>query len=249
MRNFGTGTLFATALTDAQGNALAVPVDVQFGTLQDVSIDWSFEEKLLYGAKQFPVEAGRGKGKVGIKAKYADINSTVYSALFFGSAVSAGTIDATSFATTVPASSPYTVTVSPPGSGTYSADLGVTYPDGTALTRVASTPSTGQYSLSGAVYTFAAADTGVAIVINYRYTQTTGRKQFTVGNLLMGTMPTFSLTLDGQYGGKGATYIFPKCTASKLALPLKNDDWTIQEMDISALADANDYVMTVSLND
>lgn len=249
MRNFGTGILFATALTDAQGNALTTPVEVQFGTLQDVSLDFSFEEKLLYGAKQFPVGMGRGKGKATAKAKFADIFSSIYGSIFFGASVTTGTTDAVQYATSVPATTPYTVTVTPPSSGTFGADLGVSYADGTPLQLVASGPTQGQYSVSGAVYTFAAADASAAVVISYKYTLATGRKTVQVTNQMMGYAPTFSMTLDGSYGGKGATYIFPNCSSSKLSLPMKNDDYTIQEMDISILADSSGNVMTVSMND
>ena len=63
---FGAGVLYATQLTDASGNALAANVTspVKFGVLQEVSLDVSFDTKMLYGNQQFPIAVGRGKGKV-----------------------------------------------------------------------------------------------------------------------------------------------------------------------------------------
>jgi hypothetical protein len=71
--------------------------------------------------------------------------------------------------TLVPFSGPYTITVD--NSTNYLTDQGVTYsPSGTALTKIGSgTPTVGQYKQSGAVYTFAAADAGAAIIISYTY--------------------------------------------------------------------------------
>ena len=70
----------------------------------------------------------------------------------------------------VPVSSgPYTVAVKAPN-GNWAVDQGVTYAvSGTALTPVTGTPSTGQYSVSGGTYTFAAGDTGLAVLISYSY--------------------------------------------------------------------------------
>jgi hypothetical protein len=47
MNIFGSGNLWGTPLQDASGNALANPSPVLFGTLQEVSIDISFDTKML----------------------------------------------------------------------------------------------------------------------------------------------------------------------------------------------------------
>ncbi len=51
---FGSGVLIATP-----SGANATPV--QFGTLQDVSIDISFSSKQLFGQYQFPIALARGE--------------------------------------------------------------------------------------------------------------------------------------------------------------------------------------------
>src|SRR5882672_3704584 len=82
--NFGAGFLFGTPLTNAQGTAIATPSPVQFGILQEVTVDEDFEMKKLYGAGQFPVAVGRGKGSVSIKAKAANFSAELYNTFFYG---------------------------------------------------------------------------------------------------------------------------------------------------------------------
>ena len=53
-QKFGVGVLIATTLTDATGVALAVPQPYRLGILQDISTDFSFDHKPLYGANQLP---------------------------------------------------------------------------------------------------------------------------------------------------------------------------------------------------
>ena len=77
--SFGSGVLFGTS------NVNAVPTPVRFGGLQDVSIDFAFTTKPLYGQYQFPIAIGRGTAKVTGKAKWAQINAQAYNDLFFGS--------------------------------------------------------------------------------------------------------------------------------------------------------------------
>lgn len=73
-------------------------------------------------------------------------------------------------AATVPAGSPFTVTALA-ALGAFTSDIGVTKAsDGTVLTKVASAPATGQYSVdAGGVYTFAAADANLAVLLSYAY--------------------------------------------------------------------------------
>ena len=84
MITFGAGKLIATPTTDATGAAVANPTPVAVAVLQDVSVDFDFETKTLYGNMQFPVAVGRGKGKVGWKAKSGDFNGALLGSLYFG---------------------------------------------------------------------------------------------------------------------------------------------------------------------
>src|ERR1700692_452104 len=86
------------------------------------------------------------------------------SILFPGFQVINAQVTPTSTSTTVPANTPYVVSVST--SPTF-VDNGVVYGAGGSLTRVTSSPSLGQYSVAGGTYTFSAADASAAVVINW----------------------------------------------------------------------------------
>lgn len=239
---FGSGILYGVQTQDATGAAVANATPVQFGTLQDISGDISFEEKMLYGSYQFPVAVGRGKGKLGFKAKFASLNGAVIGDLLFGTGSVAGIKDiVNNFAATIP-TTPFTVTAAPPSSGTYSNDLGViNATTGVALKKVASAPVTGQYSVNIAtgVYTFAAADTGGSVLLNYEYTATsTTAKSNTIVNQLTGYAPFFKAALSLHYGGKAFNLVLNQCMSNKLSLPFKNDDFAVPDFDFSAFADA-----------
>jgi hypothetical protein len=243
---FGAGILWGTALLDASGNAIANPSPVQFGELQDVSLDISFDTKMLHGQNQFPVAIGRGKGKISGKSKFARLNGRILNDLFFGQTLSNGILsdvyDTTGAA--IP-TTPFTITPTVPSSGTWSADLGVRNANGVPMTRVASGPTTGQYSVSAGVYTFAAADTGLTVFISYQYTATsTSAKKSTVVNLPMGYAPSFKCDLYMPYQGKSLICSLPNCIGSKLQLATKLDDFFIPEFDFEGFADSSGNVMT-----
>ncbi len=244
---FGAGKLIATPTTDAAGNTIAVPTPVSVAVLQDVSVDLDYETKTLHGAQQFALAVARGKAKISWKAKTGDFDSAALGSLLLGAQASASRKAAVvDFASAVPASSPYTVTIAAPDSGTFAADLGVTdVLTGKPLTRVATAPATGQYSVSaGGVYTFASADTGKAILVSYEYAVASSNtsKLFTISNNLMGYTPTFSALFYNEYMGKKLVMKLNACVLGKQSLPFKNDDFTVGDMSADAFADASGSV-------
>lgn len=236
-QKFGVGILIAVSRTDALGVALAVPQAYRLGILQDVSTDFSFESKPLYGAGQLPVDQGRGKAKLAFSAKTADINATALAALHFGTAPVVGVkLPLLDWSATIP-STPFQVTPTIPGSGTWVADLGVTDAAGNNFTRVASAPATGQYSVSAGVYTFAAADTGKAVLISSEYTAATGGIVVPMTNQLMGYSPSFSVILYNDSKGSKFGLKLTNCQSDKLSLPFKNEDFVIADFGFQALDD------------
>lgn len=248
---FGSGVLWGTPTQDASGNLITNPSPVQFGTMQDVSIDISFDTKALYGNLQFPVAQGRGKGKISGKAKLGQMNGALINSLFFGQTLSSGIVnDVYDTTGTVIPTSPFTITPTVPNSGTWSQDLGVRDANGLPMTRVASGPTTGQYSVAAGVYTFASADTGNTVFINYQYTATsTTAVKSDVMNLQMGYAPTFRVDLSNPYAGKFMTMTLYNAISSKLTLATKQDDFMIPEFDFEAFASSNGKVMSYSLSD
>ena len=240
MINFGSGKIIAVPTNLADGTAIANPTPVILGTLQEVSLDLSVEMKSLYGSKRYPLAIGQGKGKTEIKAKYAEIDGGVLGSLFFGKAAAAGIKAAVfDFATTIPGT-PYQVTIAPPNSGTFVADLGVIFSaSGVQLTRVASAPATGQYSVSSAgVYTFAAADTTLGVKISYEYSAASGGSVWTMTNEQMGYNPSFTLLLQNAYDGKTMVCKLNRAVSGKLSVPLKNDDFAIYDFEAEAFANS-----------
>jgi hypothetical protein len=242
---FGAGSLWGTPLLDSTGAAIANPTPVKFGVLQEITLDIEFSQKALYGGNQFPVAIGRGQGKVTGAAKNAQINGLLWGSLLFGQAVQAG-IQAVLQDTTgaaIPAS-PFTITPTPPSSGVWLADLGVINASGNPMTRVASAPTTGQYSVAAGVYTFAAADTGLTVFINYRYTatSTTANKQ-TVLSQPMGYSPSFAVDLLMVYQGQNLAVHLYNATSAKLALQTKVEDFLIPQFDFECFADTQNRVL------
>lgn len=248
---FGSGILVGTAVTDASGAAITAPTPVQFGALQDASVDFSFDIKELFGQYQFPIAVGRGKGKISGKAKVAQVNGIMINSLLFGQTLTSGTlaevIDTVGVA--IPAT-PFQITPTVPGSGTWSVDLGVLDANSKPMTKVVSGPVTGQYSVAAGVYTFAAADTGQIVRISYQYTATsTLAKKITVSNVLMGYAPTFRADLMIPYAGKQFVVTLPSCISSKFSMATKLDDFNIPEFDWSSFADAAGNVAYIGLSE
>lgn len=248
---FGTGNVYGVPLTDANGNPISNPTPVKFGTLQNVSMDISFENKPLYGQGQFPVAVGRGKGKIACKAAFATLNGAMLNNLFFGQTLTTGIIGIVNDVTgTAIPTTPYTITPTPPFSGTFSLDLGVTDQNGVPMTRVASAPTTGQYSLAAGVYTFAAADVAKIVFISYEYTATsTTAPKGTVNNLLMGYAPSFRCEVSFPYDGKQLVVTQYKCISSKLTLASKQDDFILPEFDWDVFANGANQVLTYAITD
>jgi len=234
---FGAGALWGER-TDVTGSGIGPR---QFGVLQDIAIDFDWTAKELYGQYQFPVAIGRGQGKITGKAKFAQILGLLYSDIFFGQTAALGQFGIAEYeADTVPATAPFQITVS--NAATYNDDLGVTYAaSGLRFNRVTTPSAAGQYSvnLATGVYTFSSADEGQALLISYTYNLTTSGSKLTITNQLMGILPTFKATFYTTYQGKGTALRLNACAASKLSLPTKLDDWTIEEMDFMAFADAS----------
>ena len=137
---------------------------------------------------------------------------------------------------------------------TFVADLGCIYvATGMPLKRVAAAPATGQYAVnvSTGVYTFASADAGLSVLVNFQYTNTASANQqkMTVNNLPMGYAPTCKFDLSVTYLGKITTFSFPMAIPQKMALAFKNEDFAIPEFDLQAFDPGNGQVLTWSTSE
>ena len=157
MYQFGVGALFAKF---PDGSS------VEFGTLQDCNVDFSFDKKELYGRNQFPVKIARAKGKVDCKATYADIKAEALNIVLNGSISNGELKVAEPFNVTVP--NTLEVPIDLPTGAALNQVLKVYNVSGTTkvpMTEVASTPT-----VAGTYYV----DDGNAAVAGTRtYTVTT----------------------------------------------------------------------------
>lgn len=252
---FGPGICWATQLTTAAGVAIVNPPPILIAGMQDVAIDMSAEVKELYGTNSFAIAIGRGKQKMGFKIKNAQVHGALWNAMYFGQTITnsvyTGYLD--NVGTVIP-TTPFQVTpvvtyvanlvgTTP----TFGFDLGVRDVNNIPLARVASAPATRQYSLSGGVYTFAAADVGITYYFSFNYTATSAlATKLAIANLPMGYAPTFQLDLIIPYQGNTLSATFPNCMTTKLGVATKLDDFTYPELDISAFAPGSAGVGTLS---
>jgi hypothetical protein len=237
---FGTGNLYAIGTG-------ANPTPIQFGALQDVSIDVQFSNKELYGQNIFALAVGRAQGKVTGKAKFAQVNGLLYNSIFFGGTLSTGQTKLVNGEAGTVATAAITVA----NSATFVQDFGVVYTStGLPLTRVASAPTIGQYSgpVAG-VYTFNASDNAAAMLISYSYTVAATGTSLVLNNQLQGVAPTIQIAFNTLYNGKNALITLPSCISTKLMMPSKMADWNIDEFDFDAFAAPNGNVMNIFLSE
>lgn len=249
IKNFGVGRLVFIPSSGAP---------VEFGTLQNVDIDISWDVPELYGRNQFPEAIGRGKGKITMKAAAAEIRAAALNEVLQGTLTTGSMRKILDPATsaTVPTSAPYTLTITPPTSASITQILTV-YNVNDLLHAIPMTP----VATSGAVvagsyfynatlkkFTFAAADKTSSVQYSYEYTVPSSGNTIAVTNQRMGSSPVFAVELyNDEYGsGTGQTvWFFPLCTSNKLTFNTKNTDFTIPDFGFAAFAASNGQVVTV----
>lgn len=232
---FGVGLL---TFTPAGSN----PTPVVCGVLQDVTLKMSTDLAELYGQNKVAVAVAEAKQSIGGTAKFAQYCGSLIKAALNASIASGQIIGAINEPATIPGT-PYQVTAA--NSATFSADLSVyDYTAGVFMTRVASGPATGQYSVSAGVYTFAAADTAHVIGINYSYTAVTG-KTVTLVNQLMGAANTYTLTLFNNYNSMNSGIKLNAVTLGGMDFAFKNTDFTMQDIPFKAFADSSGNVASI----
>ncbi len=243
MYSFGSGVLIGTR-TDI---ANATPVN--FGLVQDVTINQTANFKTIHGQYSYPLAGGRGMIKTTGKARVARISGLAFANLFYGVTPATGQI-ATAFAEagTVPAVTPFTITVA--NSATFVDDNGVVYAaTGLPFKKVASAPILGQYSVAAGVYTFAAVDASAAVLITYTYTIAASGQKLVITNPLLGTTPTFSALFYTTFQNQPTTLKLNACSCSQLNFGTKLEDFNIPEFDFECFADAANNVMTWSFSE
>lgn len=221
---------------------------IMFAALQDVSVEFSQDVKSLYGSQKFPIEIAGGKAKIECKASVGRIDPVLFNTIYWGGTLSTSTLTLGSMDEigTVPGSVAYTVTVA--NAAQFRTNLGVFDPvTGMFMTMIPSgTPTTGQYTVSAGVYTFAAADANKVLRFYYTYGATTGGSSVVVTNQQLGQINDFRAVLQNSFKGKQTVLELYRCTSTKLSMPFKQDDFLIPSFDFSAQDDGTGNVFAYS---
>lgn len=236
---FGSGSMWGI---DSGAN----PTPGKFGILQDVSVDFPFSNKPLFGSYQSPVAIGRGTAKPAWKAKFAQLTGRVLNSLFFGQNKATGSVlVAEDEAGAITAGS-----ITTANSANWVDNLGVRYSaTGLALVRVASAPAVGQYSVAAGVYTFNVAENGTAVKIDYTYTASGSGEKITLANLQLGSAPSFKAVFTQSFSALRQTLVLNANVASKVSIASKLEDFVMPEFDADISADSGNNLGTWSLGE
>lgn len=238
--------LFGPGILCVRRTDIASQGSVNIGKAQEFSINLKASSKELYGQNQLPDLVARSTTKASGKMKAARLSSLAMNAAFFGQSFTSGGFSWNiNEAFSVPATNPYTY--QSVNHTTFDQDLGVTYAaTGQPLVLVASGPAVGQYSQSGGTYTFAAADEGVAMLVTYTSTTTSGQS-LTYSNQPIGTTPVFQLDYWNNVNQPGASPFAVRCfscVSDSFALQFKLEDFAMPEVDFSMFCDASNRLFT-----
>jgi hypothetical protein len=244
---FGSGVLTGTQLN------VPNPTPINFGLVQKVSVDTSVSVKELYGQFAFPVAVGSGTRKVTCKATLARFSGQAIGRLFYNQVPQPGaTISQFSEVHSVPAASPFTVTVT--NASHFVADQGVIYAaSGLPLLNVATLTAAGQYTFnpSTGVYSFFSGDQGASVLISYTYTNASQGASLAIGNPLIGPTSTFMATLFATDPTTNAQFsvTLNQCVASKFSFDTNIEDFAKPDFEFQAFANAAGQVMTFNFGD
>ena len=242
MLQLGTGRAFAIPVG---GNLGVNPTPQEFQAIQEISLELGKTTKTASGQYIYPIDSGVVEGKVTGKITFLQSEIALFNNLMNADTTATGGFAFATQTTAVPASTPFTVTVT--NSANFLKPLTVTYAGvgvGAApvpLTLVTSAPTTGQYSVAAGVYTFAAGDEGKSVIINYIWTNAAAGNTIQINNQLMGYGPICELYAFPSYQGANGWHL-TAVRFGKQSKPFKRADYLVVEVDYEAFANSNGLV-------
>ncbi len=249
----GSGKLY---LNPTAGNLATNPTPLKGFTVQDVSVDISGDIKELRGQNQFADDTAttdkKLTGKFGIGRK----DLTMFNQIFFADTISStGQSVSPDEVHAIPAT-PYTVTITPPASGTFLTDLGVSFQNsGIELIRLPSgTPAAGQYTVNTTTgaYLFSAADSASAltVLISYAYTLSSHGATYQVNNQVIGYGPQVEVWIVDTYQSVVVSSVniynvirIYAAKVNKITIGNKRADYSIPEVDWAGFASSSGRVL------
>lgn len=243
---FDSGTLWARPLIDGQRVAQSDLTPIRLGNLKGIELNVEMELNHADTPHQYKVNMAIGNKTIRGSAALGMFSARAINQLYFGSQVGVGARLIQNDARSDIPGSPYQITPTVPGSGTWQSDLGVCFTDdGTPLTRVAAAPSAGEYSVSAGVYTFNASDTTKEVSISFLYDIAGGEKLALV-NQFKDLAPSFEIILEGQYNGEQMVWVLNKCVTDSFSIPSSTEQFMIHDFSFEAIADLSGNVGTIS---
>ena len=242
---FGVANLFMVPST---GNIPTLSTPQQLFTLQDFSVDIDATVKELRGQSQYPDDTAFADRKITWKSGMGRMDIDAMNNIVFGEAAisTGGTPVDVNEAHTIPNTTPYTITVTN-SADTPLVDLGVYYTSGTSaqtgqkLTKTTGGVTTGLYSYSAGVYTFAAADAALGVNISYSYTLTRPGGNLLVTNHTQGYGPGLIIYASNPYqeftAGVPNYMKLWAAKVTKTGAPVKRADYTIVPIEGEGYAD------------
>lgn len=226
---YGSGEV---VVTDNAGNSHVC------GLLQSVSVDISSTTKGIKGSGLYDEVVAVMGQDVSIKAANAYCTSGL-EAVATGGTIATGS----KWIQTDVKAAAASVTITPPGSGTFSRDLGVILANGQPAKYNSGTVAVGEYHLTtgftAAPYIFHATESG-NLQIKYLYTLTTG-ETLTVLNTQVGLLVpvgvrAFNVSTDTLGVVRKIGRYFPTCAMAKFSVSNKVGDFASVDLEFKAMA-------------
>lgn len=247
---FGAALLY---LNPNGGNQAVNPTAGRGLVIQNLEIDQSGDIKELRGQNQYPEDTARSDIKSNFKFSLGKSDYFLLTQVVWGDLYEAGGVSVSpNEAHSVPGSVAYTITVTPPGSGTFLEDLGVQYATGGNFENLGSgsVSAAGQYTVSAGVYTFDSADASANVVISYAYTLASVGTTYQINQHVQGYSPQFELFAVETYSkaSAGTNLVIPStirlyaCKIGKVTFPYKRNDYKMVDIEGMYFASASGQV-------
>jgi hypothetical protein len=202
----------------------ANPTGIDVALVSSLKIDVAEEDVDLDGEDLDVVDSFPASRTITFEAEVSEWSAKLLGGVTAGTTITTANKLGSVQQGTIPGS-PYQLTLTPP-SGSFGQVLAVIdLTAGKALTRVASAPATGQFSISGAVVTFAAADTTHNVFMRFQYTTTSGAQAQVVATGAGAAPAKYAVHCYNNFGGKSSGIYIPAARIPGLSAAFERKGW------------------------